>query len=521
MFRETASRFTGNVWTNEHITPGGAVSEYAEEALLVPRVTEKVTRVSRPALPIALLGVPFDNVTIPQALEQIEAMIASQQPHYVVTANVDFCIQALEDVELRRILFDANLVLCDGTPLVWASRLFGNPLPERVAGADLVPLLLERAAKKGYRVFFLGGSAQVAQQAVERLHAQYPDLVIAGHYSPPFRALLDMNHDEICERVRAAQPDLLLVSFGCPKAEKWIAMHYHSLGVPVCMGVGATIDFLAGRVRRAPGWMQRIGTEWVYRLAQEPRRLWGRYAKDLRRLGGPLMTQLWTQRLSRYRNGHDRRTAITVFERTWVRMQMPKCFDRHTLLADGELWEQSGGQHCLLDLSEVEFIDSTALAALVQLHRRIQPCKLVLLAPSPPVARILRRFQLESFFCIAADTIEARAIISPPAPAAPESAAFSNPVPPLFWTGELTAVNAENVWSSTQKQLETLCSAGQANAAIDLAELRFIDSTGVGIMLRAKRYAQNLGARLRFLNAQPNVRNVLHLARLDVFLLQQ
>jgi N-acetylglucosaminyldiphosphoundecaprenol N-acetyl-beta-D-mannosaminyltransferase len=521
MFCGPPSRFTGEVWTNEHITPGGAVSEYADEALLVPTPAEPVTRGLRPALPIALLGVPFDNVTIPQAIKRIEEMVDSHKPHYVVTANVDFCIQALEDVELRRILFDADLVLCDGTPLVWASRLFGNPLPERVAGADVVPLLLERAAKKGYRVFFLGGSAQVAQQAVDRLQAQYPDLVIAGHYAPPFRPLLDMNHEEICDRIRAAQPDLLFVSFGCPKAEKWIAMHYHALGVPVCMGVGATIDFLAGRVRRAPAWMQRLGAEWVYRLAQEPRRLWSRYAKDLRRLGGPLVTQLWTQRLTRYRKSHDRHSAITVFERTWVRVRMPKRFDRKTLLEDGELWEQLGGQHCLLDLSEVEFIDSTALAELVQLHRRIEPCKLVLLAPSPAVTRVLRRFQLESFFCIAADTIEAREIISPPPPPAPESAAFSHPVPPLLWTGELTALNAERVWKATQKQLETLCSAGQPNPAIDLAGLRFIDSTGVGIMLRAKRYAQNLGARLRFVNAQANVRNVLRLARLDVFLLQQ
>jgi len=521
MFGGARGRFTGSVWTNEHITPGGAVSEYAEEALLVRPVAEQVTRVSRRTLPIALFGVPFDNVTIAQALDRIEEMVGARRPHYIVTANVDFCIQALEDVELRRILFDADLVLCDGTPLVWASQLFGNPLPERVAGADLVPLLLQRAAKKGYRVFFLGGSPQVAERAVERLQAQYPDLVIAGHYAPPFRPLLDMNHEEISERIRQVQPDLLFVSFGCPKAEKWIAMHYQALGVPVCMGVGATIDFLAGRVRRAPAWMQRLGAEWVYRLAQEPRRLWSRYAKDLRHLGRPLVTQLWTQQLTRCRDGDDQHSAITVFERSWVRVSLPKRFDRKTLVRDGELWEHLGGQHCLLDLSGVQFIDSTALAELVHLHRRVEPCELVLLAPSPAVTRVLRRFQLESFFYIAADILEAREIISPQPPAVGEKGVFSHPVPPLLWTGEVTAGNAEDVWNTTQPQLERLCGTGDENPAIDLAGLRFIDSTGVGIMLRAKRYAQNLGARLRFLNAQPNVRNVLRLARLDVFLLQR
>src|SRR5437870_2602246 len=118
------------------------------------------------APPIAILGVPFDNLTKTQAIQAIEQMIASREPHYLVTANVDFVVQAAEDVELRRILFDAHLVLCDGTPLVWASRLLGNPLPERVAGSDLVPLLIEVAAEKGFRLFFLGATPASADQAV-------------------------------------------------------------------------------------------------------------------------------------------------------------------------------------------------------------------------------------------------------------------------------------------------------------------------------------------------------------------
>src|SRR6185312_8435324 len=119
--------------------------------------------------PIAILGVPFDNVTTRETIDAIDRMVASRQPHYLVTANVDFLVQAQEDVELRRILFDAHLVLCDGTPLVWASRLLGNPLLERVAGADLVPLLLRVAAEKGYRIFLLGATEESCTQAVNRL----------------------------------------------------------------------------------------------------------------------------------------------------------------------------------------------------------------------------------------------------------------------------------------------------------------------------------------------------------------
>src|SRR5437773_494757 len=148
---------------------------------------EKTLAASAPTPPVALLGVPFDKVTMSQAVQRIEQMVASRQPHYVVTANVDFLVQARRDVELRRILLDAHLALCDGTPLVWASRLLGNPLPERVAGSDLVPELIQVAATRNYRVFFLGASSEANEQAVGRLKATYPTLSIAGHYSPPFK----------------------------------------------------------------------------------------------------------------------------------------------------------------------------------------------------------------------------------------------------------------------------------------------------------------------------------------------
>ncbi|MCI0748620.1 MAG: WecB/TagA/CpsF family glycosyltransferase [Verrucomicrobia subdivision 3 bacterium] len=506
------------MWTNEHITADGTVSEFAEP-LLRPAIESVANRttVPRENPPIALFGIRFDNLTVDQAIKRIDEMIAYGSPHYVVTANVDFCVQAMEDVELRRILFDAHLVLCDGTPLVWASRLFGNPLPERVAGADLVPLLLQHAARTGYRIFFLGGAPQVAQQAVARLQGEHPNLVVAGRYSPPFRPLLDMNHEEICQRIRAAKPDVLLVSLGCPKAEKWMAMHYRSLRVPVCIGVGATIDFLARHIRRAPGWMQHCGLEWLFRLAQEPRRLAARYARDLRAIGAPLISQLWAQRLSAARPRRSSPAAITISESTWARVRAPERFDYASVVRDADVWRQIATQHCLLDVSAVEFFDSSALALLMQLHHRLQPFRLILIAPSATVRRILHRFKLDDFFTVASDTIHARELVTddPPPPAPPE---FAHPVPPLLWKGELTAANAEDVWAATQPQIDALCNSG-SDAIIDLAALRFIDSTGVGLMIRAKRYTQNLGATLRFRNPHPNVRNVLRMARLELFLL--
>lgn len=243
--------------------------------------------------PIAILGVPFDNLTIAEAVELIGRMVQSRRPHYLVTANVDFLVQAQADIELRRILFDAHVVLCDGTPLVWASRWLGNPLPERVAGSDLVPLLLRVAAERKFRVFLLGAAPESAALAVAKLKEKYPGLPLVGHYSPPFNPLLEMDHDEIRRRIAEARPDLLFVAFGCPKQEKWIAMHYRGLGVPVCVGVGATIDFLAGQLRRAPRWMQVTGTEWIFRMVQEPRRLFARYARGLWVFGRGIVAQWW------------------------------------------------------------------------------------------------------------------------------------------------------------------------------------------------------------------------------------
>lgn len=230
---------------------------------------------------VDILGVPFDRVNLAGAVNRIESMIAGGGSHFVVTPNVDFLVKARRDPELLGILNKADLVLCDGKPIVWASRWLGHPLPGRVAGSDLIPSLLVRAAEKGWRIFLLGGAPGIAAEASRRIASAHPSLPPVAHYSPPFRPLNDMNNDEIAERIRAARPDIVLVCFGCPKQEKWISRNFAELGVPVMIGAGATIDFLAGRMARAPQWMRQSGTEWIFRLLQEPGRLAGRYADDL------------------------------------------------------------------------------------------------------------------------------------------------------------------------------------------------------------------------------------------------
>lgn len=247
---------------------------------------------------VTVAGLDFDAVTMDETLERIDTMIVGGRPHQIATANVDFAFQASRDPELKRILAESDLVVCDGTPLVWAARGKGTPLPERVAGSDMAPRLMARAAEKGYRVYLLGGRPEVTEKAVKKLKSKHLDLQIVGSHSPAFAPLDRMDHEGICARIREANPDILLVSFGCPKQEKWIDLNRHCIGSPVCIGVGATIDFLAGEVKRAPGWIGALGLEWIFRMLQEPRRLAGRYARNI-----PFFTKAIVSDLLRSRFG--------------------------------------------------------------------------------------------------------------------------------------------------------------------------------------------------------------------------
>ena len=366
-------------------------------------------------LPVALLGVAFDNLMLGETVDRIEEMITSRLPHYVATANVDFLALARRDEQLQRILLNAPLVLCDGTPLVWASRLFGNALPERVAGADVVPELIRLAAQKNYRLFFLGATEEVNTCAIAKLRAEFPMIEIS-HYSPPFRPLLEKDNAEICRRIRAAKPDLLFVAFGCPKAEKWIATHYRDLGVPVAMGVGATIDFLAGRVKRAPLWMQRSGAEWIYRLSQEPRRLFKRYATDLWFFGTAMVRQWWTMKLRGGAHRSEIQTTTIQSNGTWQRVNAASCLNKDSIQRDVAQWNEIAGadRHCLLELAETKSMDSTAVAMLVHLKKQLNVSgrQLILLSPSPAVRRALKAMWLENYFGVATDALQARAMVA-------------------------------------------------------------------------------------------------------------
>lgn len=236
----------------------------------------------RPSRPdrTTVWDVPFDCITLLQAVEQIERLIVHGQASYVITANVNYLMLHHRHREMQPITEQAELVLADGQPIVWRSKIGRAPLPERVAGSELIYRLAKQASIRGWGIYFLGGEPGVAATCAERLVDLYPGLRIAGVESPPFRKLTDDEQAAQDERIRNSGAKLLLVAFGQPKGERWIHEHYKRLGVPVSIQLGASFDFIAGTAKRAPVIWQRIGLEWAYRMMSDPRRLIPRYASN-------------------------------------------------------------------------------------------------------------------------------------------------------------------------------------------------------------------------------------------------
>jgi N-acetylglucosaminyldiphosphoundecaprenol N-acetyl-beta-D-mannosaminyltransferase len=219
---------------------------------------------------VHLLDVPISRVTNQQALAILAEYVRSGEPHLVVTADASAVVTAAQDPEFRAVLADADLVTPDSAGILWAARRLGRPLPERVSGVDLAERLCEMAGKSGWRVFFYGAAPGVAAEAARVMQSRFPGLRIAG---TAHGFLNEREQAELEEQIRTAQPELLFVAMGIPRQEKWIRSRMSRLGVPVSMGVGGTFDVFAGRVSRAPAWMQRHSLEWLYRLWKNPRKI--------------------------------------------------------------------------------------------------------------------------------------------------------------------------------------------------------------------------------------------------------
>jgi N-acetylglucosaminyldiphosphoundecaprenol N-acetyl-beta-D-mannosaminyltransferase len=237
--------------------------------------------------PTCVWGLPLSPLSSAEAIEVIARRIEARKPSYFITANLNYAMLSARSESLRRLNKRAFLILADGMPLVWAShwsRSRGRkcrPLPGRVRSSDLILALSAMAERRSYRVFLLGGGPGEAKAAARNLTARYPGLRLVGTESPPLRALSVGEHDALINRIRSARPDLLLVAFGQPKGEIWLAGNLKNLGVPVAVQLGASLDFAAGQIRQSPRWLQQIGLGWAFRLLLGPRRLGGRHLANV------------------------------------------------------------------------------------------------------------------------------------------------------------------------------------------------------------------------------------------------
>ncbi|MHC4148070.1 MAG: WecB/TagA/CpsF family glycosyltransferase [Planctomycetota bacterium] len=223
---------------------------------------------------VNLLGIDVSAVRTKEVVGLCEKCIVKRSSLLLGVVNVAKAVKSRKDQQLRESLTEADIILADGVPIVWLSKLIGEPLPERVAGIDIMYRLLELSSKKNLRVYFLGAKQQVVQKVVKAITTEYPGVIVAGYRNGFFQ---ESDDKEVAGLIRKSSADIIFVAMPSPKKEKFLKKWHDYMNVPVCHGVGGSFDIVAGVTKRAPSWMQKCGLEWLYRTIQEPRRMWKRY----------------------------------------------------------------------------------------------------------------------------------------------------------------------------------------------------------------------------------------------------
>lgn len=227
------------------------------------------------------LNTHVDNVTMDEAIQEIDRLIKENNHSYVVTPNMDHIVLMEKDELFKEIYDNADLILTDGKPLLWIAKRQGTPIKEKVSGSDLFPKMCELAAEKGYSIYILGAAEGVAEKAAVRLKQEYKNLHIVGTYSPRIGFEKDdAEVNSIIDSINKSSADVLAVALGSPKGEKFIYQIKNSINASLSISIGATIDFIAGNVKRAPKWMSNAGLEWLFRITQDPGRMIKRYWND-------------------------------------------------------------------------------------------------------------------------------------------------------------------------------------------------------------------------------------------------
>jgi N-acetylglucosaminyldiphosphoundecaprenol N-acetyl-beta-D-mannosaminyltransferase len=495
---------------------------------------------------IVILGIPVDNLDMNETVEGIFALIEASRKdgkaRLVATVNVDFVVNTLtwrlsrlRHPELIDILRRADLVTPDGMPLIWTSRMLGTPLKERVTGADLVPRLAEAAARKGKSIYFLGGQGDVGSRAARLLQQQIPDLKVAGADSPYVRiegealsAETDKD-EEVVERINRSGADILLIGFGNPKQEVWFERNRRRLQVPVSIGIGGTYEFIVGSVTRAPQWMQKAGLEWIFRITQDPIRLWKRYFVGFFKFGLMILPAIAYYRFKRRRTlkkntGNTRRFDIrdhdlNLPDATFLRViRLPEVLDAGAVENTRASLENEifAAGTPILDFNNVKFIDSSGLGFIVGLWRRAnrENKKLNLIEIRPSTRRF---FQLSRTLDVFKDRVFATM------DEAVTHLADETQQPPFYYLtvprrrgvmlrlyGTLDAAQMQNL--NTEAILPVF---GDRNCLLDLENLDFVDSSGIVFFLKIQKHIQKTARNCVLFGLQDNVRQMFRITKLD------
>ena len=474
---------------------------------------------------LIVLNVPIDDLNMDEALERLEEFIAigreTGKSHQIATVNADFTVKSMRDPELLYLLQEADMATADGMPLVWGARLLGVPLEGRVTGSDMVPALAERAAEKGYSIYFYGAAPGVAEKAANTLREKHSDLIVAGVCSPPYQPVLEVD-ESLLDDIKAAKPDILLVAFSHPKQEKWIGMYGQRLGVPVVIGIGATLDFIAGEVKRAPEWMQKAGLEWAFRLLQEPRRLWKRYVVDM-----AVFSLFFARQWLFMRRGNVSSPLLPTGDSIIVE-------DTAILNVKGRLTIENRdsflekGQEALaetpfliINLSEATFLDSTALGALVGLAKQTYDTdgKMWLTAVPENIHRTITLMRLDRFFDMLDDVDAGLAARHARKQRATSDIFTAEPEPETEVQGKWqVAKMPRRLDASTSPKIAESCQAHlevHPYLILDCSELLFLTSSGLAIFAQISREAEKRGGALRVAGCTKDSLRVIQMTRLD------
>ncbi len=458
---------------------------------------------------LIIAGVPIDNLTMDESLDRIIELIrmgrADGRTRQVATVNADFVVKAAEDPELRFILQESDLATPDGMPLVWGARALGVDIEERVAGADMIPALATKAAENGLSIYLFGSVDGVAEKAAEILKDNNPGLNIVGTASPPFTSLIDMDPKYV-EDIRAKKPDILLVALGNPKQEKFISMHKNKLGAAVAIGIGGTLDFIAGKQTRAPIWMQNTGTEWMFRMFSDPKRLVERYYNDLTGFSRFFISQWWHMRAGKGTTADSDESKIIMNQNKAVvnlRGRIDMTNNRHlTELLEAALLQT---EHIELDLEHVTFLDSVAIGTILAFTRIARDRKgdVNLINVPRPLMKTLNLLKLDRFFELR--ELSQSASIKELKTIQVRRDSVSIPVPSIF-----DATTSDSLIQTAMDNYES-----EKSLILDFSNTRLLTSAGLAAVVRINREVVCPEGEFFLANCSEDVLRILNLVKFD------